>query len=60
MKFVPLIGSPPMPTQVALPHAGARQLVDDLVRERAERLTTPMLPGVQMRPGMMPTLDLPG
>jgi len=25
-----------------------------------ERLTTPMLPGVQMRPGMMPTFDFPG
>ncbi len=34
MKFVPLIGSPPMPTHVDLTEAGARQLIDDLVRER--------------------------
>ena len=35
MKLVPLIGSPPMPTQVDLAEAGARELVDDLVGERA-------------------------
>ena len=35
MKFVPLIGSPPMPTQVRLAEAGASQLVDDFVGERS-------------------------
>ena len=34
MKFVPLIGSPPMPTQVVWPKPDARELIDDLVGQR--------------------------
>ena len=34
-KLVPLTGSPPMPTQVDWPMPALRELVDDLVGERA-------------------------
>ena len=35
MKFVPLIGSPPMPTQRRLADAGTSKLIYDFVGERS-------------------------
>ena len=60
MKVVPMIGSPPMPTQRRLAHARVGQRLDDLVGQRPERETSPTGPRAWMLPGMIPTFASPG
>ena len=44
MKFVPMIGSPPMPMHVDWPIPGTGELMDDLVGERPAARHDPDLP----------------
>jgi len=60
MKFVPLMGSPPIPTHVVWPMPARVNWYTISYVSVPDRLTTPTGPGAQIRPGMMPTFDFPG
>ena len=60
MKFVPLNGSPPIPTTVDWPRPCAVVWNTASYVSVPDRETTPILPGVWMYPGMMPILHSPG
>ena len=53
-------GVPPNSDDSRLTDTELRQLVPDLVRERAGSLTRPTLPSLKISAGMIPTFALPG
>ena len=60
MKDEPTIGSPPMPTIVELPSPIWVSSWPIWYVSVPERDTSPMLPGVKISAGMIPTFALPG
>ena len=60
MKWLPGIGSPPMPTQLLWPNPRSVVCFTASYVNVPERETMPTLPGRWMSPGMMPILHSPG
>ena len=60
IKFVPLTGSPPIPTHVETPILSCKSAYKTSYVNVPDRDTTPILPGKEISPGIIPTLASPG